>query len=178
LGYRWTHNYDLSVQVIETIPNIRVIVWDEDGRALYFTQVRQTIADEIPFSGESGVKDRLKQVISTGEYILRRKEGNLTHKFSSGGALTEISDSRGNALTFAYNGSLLTQVSDNFGKSLSIQYNTDNCISSVTDAKNQSTLYEYTSGDLTKVTYPDEESGLGDGSQITYYKQLVTYYLL
>jgi RHS repeat-associated protein len=155
LGYGWTHNYDLSVQIIETTPNKRVIVWDEDGRALYFTQIRQTIADETPFTGESGVKDRLKQVISTGEYFLRRKEGNLTYKFGSDGKLVQISDANGNTLTLTYTGGLLTQVSNNFGKSLSIQYNVENRISSIADPNNKSVVYEYTSGDLTKVTYPD-----------------------
>ncbi len=155
LGYGWTHNYDLSVQVIETTPNKRVIVSDEDGRALYFTQIRQTNPDETPFTGESGVKDRLKQVISTSEYFLRRKEGNLTYKFGSDGKLLQISDPNGNTLNMTYTGGFLTQVSDNFGKSLSIQYNGENRISSITDPNNKSVIYEYTSGDLTKVTYPD-----------------------
>jgi RHS repeat-associated protein len=100
------------------------------------------------------VKDRLKQVISTGEYFLRRKEGNLTYKFGSDGKLLQISDPNGNTLNLTYTGGLPTQVSDNFGKSLSIQYN-NNRISSITDPNNKSVLYEYTSGDLTKVTYPD-----------------------
>ena len=155
LGYGWTHTYDVSLGVVQTSPTKRVRIWDSDGRALYFSEVQQT-STEILFGGESGVKDRLKQVISTGEYFLRRKEGNLTYKFGSDGKLLEISDPNGNRLTFTYTGGLLTQVSDNFGKSLSIQYNTDNRISSITDPKNQSILYEYTNGDLTKVTYPDQ----------------------
>jgi RHS repeat-associated protein len=155
LGYGWTHNYDLSVQVIETTPNKRVIVWDEDGRALYFIQVRQTIGGETPFTGESGVKDRLKQVISTGEYLLRRREGNLTYKFGSDGKLLQISNPNGNLITFTYTGGLLTQVSNNFGRSFLVQYNADNRISSIKDPNGKSAFYEYTSGDLTKVTYPD-----------------------
>ena len=155
LGYGWTHTYDLLLQVIRTSPTKRVRIWDSDGRALYFREVQQT-PTEILFGGESGVKDRLKQVISTGEYILRRKEGNLTYKFSSSGALTEISDPNGNTITLTYTGGLLTWVSNNFGKDISIQYNGEGRISSVTDPKNQSILYEYTNGDLTKVTYPDQ----------------------
>jgi hypothetical protein len=154
LGYGWTHTYDVSVGVVQTSPTKRVRIWDSDGRALYFSQVQQT-STEILFGGESGVKDRLKQVISTGEYFLRRKEGNLTNKFGSDGKLLEISDPNGNTLTFTYTGGLLSQVSNNFGKSLSIQY-TNNRISSITDPKNQSVLYEYTNGDLTKVTYPEQ----------------------
>ena len=154
LGFGWTHTYDVSVQVVQDTAPKRVIIWDSDGKALYFNEISR--ATEIIFAGESGVKDRLKQVISTGEYFLRRKEGNLTYRFASDGSLTQISDFNGNAITFTYTGGLLTQVSDNFGKSLSIQYNTDNRISSIIDPKNQSTLYEYTSGDLTKVTYPGQ----------------------
>ena len=153
LGYGWTHSYNLVLAVVQTAPTKRIRIWDSDGRALYFNQVQQT-SSEILFGGESGVKDRLKQVISTGEYYLRRKEGNLTYKFSSDGKLLEISDPNGNILTLTYTGVVLTQVSDNFGKSLSIQYN-NNHISSVTDPKSQSVSYQYQSGDLWKVTYPD-----------------------
>jgi len=153
LGYGWTHNFDVSIQVVQEASPKKVIVWDSDGRALYFSEKSRTT--EIIFAGESGVKDRLKQGISTGEYLLRRKEGNLTQKFGSDGKLLQIYDPNGNTLTFAYTAGLLTQVSNNFGKSFSIQYNTDNRISSVTDPKNQSILYEYTNGDLTEVTYPD-----------------------
>jgi RHS repeat-associated protein len=154
LGYGWTHTYDVSLALIQTSPTMRVRIWDSDGRALYFSEVQQTPL-EITFGGESGVKDRLKLNMYSGEYFLRRKEGNLTYKFDSNGKLLEIFDFNGNALTFTYTGDLLTQVSDNFGKSLSIQY-TGNRISSITDPKNQSILYEYTNGDLTKVTYPDQ----------------------
>jgi hypothetical protein len=132
---------------------MRVRVWDSDGRAFYFNEVQRTPL-EVLFGGESGVKDRLKLNMYSGEYFLRRKEGNLTYRFDSNGKLLEIFDFNGNTLTLTYTGSLLTQVSDNFGKSLSIQY-TGSRITSVTDPKNQSILYEYTNGDLTKVTYPD-----------------------
>ena len=157
-GYGWTHNYDLSLEVVQTQPQTRLRIWDSDGKALYFTQVRQTTSEEIPFTGESGVKDRLKQIISTGEYLLRRKDSNLTYKFASDGKLTQIFDTNGNTLTMTYTGNLLTQVSNNFGKALSIQYNGDNRISSVTDPKGQTVLYGYTNGDLTSVTYPDTNS--------------------
>jgi len=154
LGYGWMHTYDLSLSVVQTSPTKRIRIWDSDGRALYFNEAQQT-STEILFGGESGVKDRLKQIISSGDYYLRRKEGNLTYRFDSNGKLLEISDPNGNMLTLTYTGGLLTQVSDNFGKSLSIQY-TNNRISSITDPKNQSISYEYTNGNLTKVTYPDQ----------------------
>jgi RHS repeat-associated protein len=154
LGYGWTHSYDVSLGVVQASPTKRVRIWDSDGRALYFSEVQQT-STEILFGGESGVKDRLKQVISAGEYYLRRKEGNLTYRFSSDGKLLEISDPNGDTLTLTYAGGILTQVSNNFGKSLLISYN-NNHISSIIDPKNQSILYEYTNGDLTRVIYPDQ----------------------
>ena len=152
LGFGWTHNYNLSVQVVQETAPKRVKVLDSDGRALYFAEISRTT--EIIFAGESGVKDRLKQVISTGEYFLRRKGGNLTYKFGSDGKLLQIADPNGNTITLIYTAGLLTQVSDNFGKSLSIQYS-NNRISSVTDPKSQSVSYQYQNGDLWKVTYPD-----------------------
>jgi RHS repeat-associated protein len=156
LGYGWTHNFNLWVQVVQETSPRRVIVWDSDGRGLYFHQVSQT-SGEIIFIGESGVKDRLKRVISTGEYFLRRKQNNLTYRFGSDRKLSEISDPNGNTLSLTYTGGLLTQVSNNFGKAITIQYS-GNRISSVTDPKSQSVSYGYTNGDLTSVTYPDSNS--------------------
>ena len=98
LGYGWTYNYDLSIGVVQLSPTMRVRVWDGDGKGLYFTQIQQT-PTEILFQGESGTKDRLKKVVSTGQYVLNRKDGNLTYTFGSDGLLLTISDLNGNALT-------------------------------------------------------------------------------
>jgi RHS repeat-associated protein len=164
LGYGWTHNFNLSLEVLESNQPKRVVIRDGDGRALYFTEYDRT-GSEILFSGESGVKDRLKQVISTGECFLRRKDGNLTYEFNSGGSLVEISDPNGNTLILTYTSGNLTQVSNNFGKALSIQYSNGR-ISTVTDSKSQSIEYDYSNGNLTEVTYPDQNSiGYGYNNQ-------------
>jgi YD repeat-containing protein len=159
LGYGWTHTYNLRLQEIEGTPLRRIILWDEDGRALYFHQVRKEAGSEdIPFVGESGVKDRLWEIALTGEYLFRRKDTNLTYIFSSEGKLIEISDPNGNRLILTYSGGILSQVSNNFDKTLSFQYNEQGRIKAIKDPKGQSVLYEYLNGDLTKVTYPDHNS--------------------
>ena len=135
---------------------MRVKFKDADGRALFFSQLYYSNAGEINFYGESGVKDRLKRITSTGQWVLKRKN-NLTYLFDSTGTLTQISDRNGNALTFTYSGNLLTQVSNNFGNSIMFQY-LGGRISSVTDPKGQSVSYTYTGSDLTGVNYPDGRS--------------------
>ena len=117
----------------------------------------QTYTDEIRLHGESGVKDRFKKIISTGQYILRKKDSNLTYTFSTDGKLSSISDTNGNTLTLTYSAGQLMQVTNNFGKALTFQYNGTH-ISSVTDPKGQVITYAYTSGNLTRVTYPDNNS--------------------
>jgi len=157
LGYGWTHSFSLNLQVVDTNPPARIKITDADGRALYFRQVMYTYADGTHFAGESGVKDRLV-LQASGQYLLRRKEGNLTYQFDFTGKLTQISDPNNNTLTFAYTNNLLTQVSNNFGKALTIQYSGGR-ISSVTDPKGQSVVYNYNAnGDLTSVSYPDANS--------------------
>ncbi len=136
LGYGWTHSYGMSVQVVQTSPGLRVKVIDADGRALYFAQIFQTYADEIRLHGESGVKDRFKKIISTGQYILRKKDSNLTYTFGTDGKLSSISDTNGNTLTLTYSAGQLVLVTNNFGKSLTFQYNGTH-ISSITDPKGQ-----------------------------------------
>ena len=74
LGYGWTHNFNPSLQVIQSQPWKRLVIWDSDGKGLYFYQVQQT-SGEILFAGESGVKDRLKQVISTWRVLPPPKRG-------------------------------------------------------------------------------------------------------
>jgi RHS repeat-associated protein len=154
MGYGWTHSFDMSATVVQQTPTKRVKVRDADGRALYFLQASGSYPDEVRFYGESGVRDRLTQIVSTGELLLRRKERNLTYRFSADGKLTQISDPNGNTLSLAYTGGLLTQVADNFGMSLTIQYDGSH-IASVTDPEGRATTYQYSNGDLTRVDYPD-----------------------
>jgi RHS repeat-associated protein len=159
LGYGWTHNFNMALQVVQTTTPMRVKIQDADGRMLYFSEVSQTSTD-IFFQGESGVKDRLRQVISSGLYYLSRKEGNLIYEFGSDGKLVQISDPNGNTLDFTYNSGHLTQVYNNFGKTLTIQYTTSDRISSVTDPRSQYISYSSTdgNGNLNLVTYPDSRS--------------------
>jgi len=49
LGYRWTHNYELSVDVIQASGPRKVRIWDWDGRALYFTE--RSSGSEIIYYG-------------------------------------------------------------------------------------------------------------------------------
>jgi len=163
LGYGWTHTYNMSVTVVtnwtiggSTTP-VRIRVMDSDGRALYFSRIFQTYTDELHFYGESGVRHRFKKIISTGEYVLRRSDSNLTYIFGTDGKLTGITDPNGNSLTLTYTGGLLTDIADNFGRSLIIQYS-GNHISYVTDPKAQQVAYTYTGSDLTQVAYPDSRS--------------------
>ena len=152
LGYGWTHNYDMILSVVQTSPTKRVRIWDSDGRALYFAESGGV------YTGESGVIDKLEQVNPpSGDYFLRRKEGNLTYKFNSSGRLLQISDPNGNTLTLGYDGSnRLSQVSNNFGKAITIGYYPgQNRIQTATDPNGKSVSYEYLNGDLAKVTYPD-----------------------
>ena len=161
LGFGWTHTYNIWLEeiVIENEPARRVVIWDHDGRALYFDEIRQEPdSGEIPFAGESGVKDRLKQIEATGEYILDRTQGNLTYRFDPEGRLNAIGDPHGNQLTLSYAEGRLSQVSNNFGKTLFFDYNEQGRIQSVTDPKGQSVSYSYLDGGLVTVTYPDGHS--------------------
>jgi RHS repeat-associated protein len=157
IGAGWTHNFNIALKEIRTAPYLRVQLEDSDGRTLYFSQTGET-SGEILFSGEAGVKDRLRKTVSTGEYFLRRKKDDLTYKFGSDKRLVRISDQNENALDLAYTDGRLTQVSNNFGKTLSIQYDTSNRFYSITDPKGQSVSYGYLGSVLRSVAYPDGRS--------------------
>ena len=162
LGSGWTHSFSMNAQTVTTwtisgVPTpVRVRIIDADGRALYFSKIFQTYSDGHHFYGESGVKDRL--IINTsGQYILRKKDNNLTYTFDSTGKLQSVTDANSNTLTLTYTGSQLMQVTSNFGAALTFVY-TGSHISSVTDPKGQAISYTYTRSDLTQVTYPDTNS--------------------
>jgi RHS repeat-associated protein len=158
LGQKWTHNYNLRLEELEKEPERRIRIWADDGRTLYFHEVRKDPSSgAIPFIGESGVKDRLKQNVSTGQYLLRRKGTNLTYRFSAKGRLLEVTDTNGNGLTLGYEGEDLVEISDNFGKSLSLEYD-HGLLKTVRDPKDQPIVYEYKNGDLLQVRYPDRRS--------------------
>jgi RHS repeat-associated protein len=170
LGNGWTHNFNLWLEVLEDEQPKKVIVWEGDGRALHFHEVRQEPgSDDVSFGGESGVKDKLRKSASTGEYFLRRKVDKLTYRFDPEGRLIEISDPNENRLTLTYEGDILRQVSNNYGKILSFQYSNQGLLRSVKDPKGQLITYEYLNGALIKVTYPD-----GDSTNYTYLNQNLT----
>jgi RHS repeat-associated protein len=156
LGYGWTHNYNLRLEVMEMEPQKRVRIWDGDGQALYFTKLgKKNGSGMITFAGESGVKDRLKQNSNTGQYILRRKGTDLTYRLNSKGRLLEISNPYDNKLTLTYENEQLIQVSNNYGKALSFEYE-DGLLKCIRDPKGQPIYYKYKNGDLHKVTYLGE----------------------
>jgi len=156
LGYGWTHSFSVNLQITRATPTMRVKIKDADGRALYFSQLYYSNTGEVNFYGESGVKDRLKKINSTGQFVLKRKN-NLTYLFDPTGVLLQISDPNGNTLTFTYSGGSLTQVSNNFGNSITLQYSGGR-ISSITDPKGQSVTYSYAGADLMGANYPDSRS--------------------
>jgi RHS repeat-associated protein len=169
LSYGWTHNFNVSLQEIPDTSPQRVLIKDSDGRSLYFNADSGT--SEILFVGESGALDRLKKVVSTSKYYLRRKDTNRIYEFEyvsgSNWRLAKISDLNGNELTFDYGTANQLTITNNFGKSLVIVYDTGR-ITSVTDPKGQSVTFEYQNGDLTKVNYRDSVPQVKDFIEYIY----------
>jgi hypothetical protein len=172
LGYGWTHNFNLYVEGVEQTPSKRVILWDQDGRALHFYEVKKGAPSAvITFIGESGVKDRLNQNLVTGQYTLYRKD-NFIYQFDRNGKLLGISDRSGNKLTLTYKDGTLSQVASNFGRSLLFKHNAEGRIEEVkifnegvidlVNPQNLTIRYEYSDGDLVKVNYPDGNSASFD----------------
>lgn len=66
LGYGWTHNFNMKITTFLTTPIMHVIVWDTDGRPLYYSQDQRTYSDGMHFVPDSGItKDRLRQDSTT-----------------------------------------------------------------------------------------------------------------
>lgn len=91
LGYGWTHTYNIVLTVVQSNP-LRVSISDTDGRVMYFYQIPRTYTGEARFYGESGTRDRLKKITSTGQYVLRRSGSDLTYTFGTDNKLASITD--------------------------------------------------------------------------------------
>ncbi len=146
LGYGWTHNYNLF---IEDQGN-RVVVWDADGKALYFEK-----EGGGNFTADVLVYDTLTQEEGgAGDYVLTRKNNTIC-RFSSQGRLQSIKDLNDNQITLTYSGTLLTGVSNNFGKEITFTYRQNSKIETVSDPKENTYTFTYTGDNLTGMTAPD-----------------------
>ena len=140
---------------------VRVRIIDADGRALYFSKIFADLYRRLTTSTENQESRTDSSFnLQGGQYILRKKDTNLTYTFDPTNVegSSPSTDTNGNTLTLTYTGSQLMQVTNNFGAALTFVY-TGTHISSVTDPKGQSISYTYTGSDnLTRVTYPDTNS--------------------
>ena len=93
-----------------------------------------------------------------GTYTRRTKYGTL-YTFDANGYLQTIADRNGNTTTYGYDANqLLTTITDPVGKVTQLTY-TDGKLSSASDPAGRETGFEYdTSGNLIKVTYPDNST--------------------
>ena len=146
LGYGWTHNYNLFIED----QGERVIVWDADGKALYFNK-----QGGGSFTAEPLVYDTLIQEGGgTGDYVLTRTD-NTFYRFNPEGRLLSIKDRNDNQLTLTYSGTLLTAVSNTFGRAITFTPYPDNRIETVSDPKGNTYTFTYTGENLTGMAAPD-----------------------
>jgi YD repeat-containing protein len=146
LGYGWTHNYNLFIEDEEN----RVVVWDADGKALYFKK-----EGGGSFSAEPLVYDTLTQEGGgTGDYVFTRKD-NTIYRFNSQGRPLSIKDLNDNQIVLTYQGNLLTNVSNNFGREITLTYTPNNKIETVSDPKGNTYTFSYTGDNLTGMSSPD-----------------------
>ncbi len=146
LGYGWTHNYNLFVED----EGDRVIVWDADGKGLYFNK-----EGGGSFTAEPLVYDMLAQEGGgTGDYVLTRKD-NTIYRFDPQGRLLSIKDLNDNQITLTYSGTLLTSVSNNFGRAITFTHDQNNRIETVSDPKGNCYTFTYTGDNLAAMAAPD-----------------------
>lgn len=169
LGRGWRHSFDFALR-----PGVDTIsISMNDGRLVAFKRN----GTQWDLNGNSDVAFQLSK--NGNEYAFADPRGNLLYVFDTFGKLSRIEDGKGNVLTLTYNASnQLESVSDGIGRTLTLTHAADSLLESITDgqrtirfsytdrmlttvvdARGNTTTYEYTSVagimELTRMVRPE-----------------------
>ncbi len=158
LGYKWLHNYDLSIAVFGTESQKTAYVYRSDGRVFYYNRTANGTWVSNP-----DVIGRLESLADTGGVPTGWRyttADDSVETYDATGKLIAIASRGGLTQTLAYNSrGLLTRVTDSFGRALSMSYDDQNRLQTLVDPAGQLYVYRYDVADnLVEVTYPDGKS--------------------
>jgi RHS repeat-associated protein len=164
MGYGWTHSYNIFLFSQSGL----TFRYDGDGRV-----TRYGLGPGGTYIAATGYFETLVAVGSS--FVITQKDQTKYTFAQIAGTpflvngpvyrLTSIVDRNGNTTTLTYSSGNLSQVTDTYGRSLTFAYNSQNKLSSVTDPLGRVTTvtYDSTGHKLTQVTDP-----LGKSIQYTY----------
>ncbi len=133
LGFGWgyTYNAKLTVNADSTV----TIRWS-DGKTQSWTP-----DGTGGFTPQYGVFDTLIEN-GDGTYTLKKKD--LTqYNFDSSGRLLSIIDKNGNQISLTYTGNNLTQITDSVGRNIDFAYDENNRITVITDPIERTVQFDY-----------------------------------
>jgi len=146
VGYGWTHNYAVSLDVNST----RAVLMEGDGSVHVFERSGDDFT--APYGKHLNLTVRWD-----GSFRLRDLGGGI-YAFDDHGVLQNITDKNGNQLTMTYTGGLLTGVYDDAGTGLDLAY-TGGRVTKLTDPQlNREWTFTYTGGNLTEAADPTGNS--------------------
>jgi RHS repeat-associated protein len=166
LGYGWTHNYNVVLDLFGTPETNAYKIIDESGRTHHF-QDNDLNGSYVGILGTKG--DLVAEVDDT--FTWHRGNG-ITYRFDSQLRFITKEDGVGNIQTLSYNvqGLLETVTDQATGRSIGFVYNADGRIEQITGPVTAAAsdgiwvTYQYdTEGNLSLVTYADD----GNGSSAT-----------
>lgn len=145
LGRGWSHNYNYS---LKENSDGSVLISEPDWKYRYY------LPSGAGYSTQPGNYAVLAK--DANGFTLTHRDGT-SYRYTTGGAITSITDRNGNSQTFSYNNGLLTGVTDPSGRVSTFSYDGSNRITAITDPTGNSyTLNVGTS--LTTVTQPDNSA--------------------
>ena len=155
IGWRLNLTQTFEPTTIKGNTKVKFVYTDGDGTKHYFVELENgNIVDE----------DGLGYTytpITEGEliYKITDKDENVL-KFDKWGALRRIIDPNGNTINLNYSPvpnqfNYLSSITTSSGGSFVLNYDSNYMLTSITDNAGRVTKYEYTSGNLMKITYPD-----------------------
>lgn len=158
IGARWRHTFDRSISVSGT----NATVSRPDGKRFVFTQ------SGANWVAPADVMDRLIQIAGGWTYFSAPNDEVET--YNSTGRLSSIANRAGVSHVLAYDGSgrLATVTHSLSGRTLTFSYDIASRIVSMTDPAGKVFGYAYVTGNLARVTYPDDTPETTDNPVRTY----------
>lgn len=157
IGWRLNLTQTFEPTTIKGNTKVKFVYTDGDGTKHYFVEL-----DNGNIVDEDGLGYTYTDITTSGSELtsqLTDKDENVL-KFDKWGALRRIIDPNGNTINLNYSPvpnqfNYLSSITTSSGGSFVLNYDSNYMLTSITDNAGRVTKYEYTSGNLMKITYPD-----------------------
>lgn len=184
IGKKWRHNYSRRI----VVKAANAAIYRENGQVLYFNNPNFNNGGTL-WQADADIASTLTETRDNDNNQtgwIYTTANDIDEVYNRTGQLLSITNRQGQKQSFIYNLSSATGGDDNsttldkitgfFGDTLSFSYDASHRITSMTDPQGQYTHYSYDeTGNLSRVTYPDNTESFTDNPTRQYHYENTNY---